>query len=102
MPHPPIPKEKLERAVKIYRANGGNMSASAREAGMIRKSFYYHILKAKERGLMDDMEMHDANVPLRDDYLAARERKLQAYQRKKRKGDWRKPVMLKLAPQPIA
>lgn len=100
MPMTPIPKEKLERAVKIYRANGGNMSASAREAGMIRKSFYYHITRAKEEGLLDDMELHEPNVPLRDDYLAARERKFQAYQRKKRKGDWRKPVMLKLSPEP--
>lgn len=100
MPMPKLTKAQLQVAVDAYRSNNMNVSAAARSLGIPRKTFSDKLRKAADIGILQDVELHDPEVPTRDDYLAARERKLQAYQRKKRKGDWRKPVMLKLAPQP--
>lgn len=100
MPMPKLTKAQLQVAVDAYRSNNMNVSAAARSLGIPRKTFSDKLRKAADIGILQDVELHDPEVPTRDDYLAARERKLQAYQRKKRKGDWRKPVMLKLSPEP--
>ena len=50
--------------------------------------------------MLSDEETHSSVRPKRDDYISARARRVQAYQEKKRKGDWRKPVYTRLSPEP--
>lgn len=45
--------------------------------------------------------MHESNAPLAAEYQAARLRKIAAYQDKKRKGNWRKPSLLRLPARPF-
>ena len=100
MPLPKLTTKQLQETVEAYKSCGMNVSATARLFGIHRTSLRERLDRARDEGLLDSAELHEPNVPLRDDYLAARERKLQAFQRKKRKGDWRKPVMLNLSPEP--
>jgi|GEM_PF-3706900 len=93
-------KERAE-TVAVYRETGGNMSETARRLGVSRQAIQDRIKAAKKRGEIEEWETHDPNVPRRDDYLAARERKIAAYQKKKRKGDWRKPVVTTLPEKPF-
>ena len=92
--------DRIIETVEIYRANGLNVSATARQMGVIRQTVQDYLRIAKRNGLLDETETHNPNAPNRDEYLAARERKLAAFQLKKRKGDWRKPVMTRLTPEP--
>lgn len=92
---------EVKDAVSIFRANGLNMSAAARLFGVPRPTFQRRIRTAVERGFLDPEERRDANVPTSEEYLDARSRKLAAFARKKRKGDWRKPVLVNLTPEPF-
>lgn len=86
---------------ETYREVAGNVSAMARLLGISRQAAQNRVRKAKEAGYLDDIELHDACVPSRDDYLEARTRKISAFQKKKSKGDWRKPVLARLTPEPF-
>lgn len=90
----------VQRVVKAYRENGLNVSATGRAIGMSRQVVQFHLRDAEERGFIEPKERHDANVPKHEDYLEARDRKIAAFQKKKRKGNWRKPVMTSLSSDP--
>lgn len=92
--------EVFKHTCEVFLENSMNVSATARQLGIARKSLRERLRRAVDRGFLDEAKLREPNVPNRDDYLAARERKVQAYQQKKRKGDWRKPVAIKIAPQP--
>ena len=100
MPAHPTPDADLEASVAAYRAHALNISAAARALGMHRATMQSRLRVAVERGILTAQEMHEPNAPSRDDYLDARARKLAAYDRRKRKGDWRKPVMVTLPDRP--
>ena len=91
----------LKKRVAIWEECGRNTSAAARMLGMPRQTLQSTINEAGRRGVIDESELRDPNVPTADDYLAARTRKVAAFQKKKRKGDWRKPVVLNLPGQPF-
>lgn len=93
--------DKLKKTIEAYRSCGMNVSATARLIGIPRQTVQYHLDSARDRGLIGEEESHDPNVPKRDDYMAMRERKIAAFQKKKRKGDWRKPVMTQLPNRPF-
>lgn len=80
---------------------GRNVSATARHLQMPRTSIQHRLRVAESRDLLQEGERAETNTPMREDYLSARERMMASYQRKKRKGDWRKPVVTKLAPEPF-
>ena len=94
-------RSEVEQTVRIYRETAGNMSQTARLIGLGRSATQNRIDWARENGLLDDMERRDPNVPRRDEYLSAREKKIAAFQKKKRKGDWRKPVATQLPAEPF-
>lgn len=77
------------------------MSATARILGLKRQTVQNQLRHARDNGALDDAELNEPNVPNRDEYFAARERSIAAYQKKKRKGDWRKPVMSRLPARPF-
>jgi len=78
-----------------------NVSETARRLGVPRTTIQHQLDAAKELGLLTEEETHAPNTPRRDEYLAATERKRAAFQIKSRKGDWRKPVMTRISPEPF-
>ncbi|MHA3913829.1 hypothetical protein [Halovulum sp. GXIMD14793] len=76
-----------------YKASGMNVSATARALGMPRQTVQDRIKMAVRRELLGDEYLKDPNAPSRSEYLSAKTRKIERYQKKKAKGDWRKPVM---------
>jgi hypothetical protein len=101
MPNPGFTDEELKARVEVYRASNLNVSQTARILGNSRHSTRNALERAVERGMLDPQELREANVPSRDDYLSARTRKIAAFQKKQRKGDWRKPVMTQLPARPF-
>lgn len=91
---------RVHQILEIYRRNLLNVSATAREMGVSRRTVIVAIRTANENGLLEEGERHEPNAPSRDEYLAAKARKVAAYQLKQRKGDWRKPVMTRISAQP--
>jgi hypothetical protein len=92
--------DRLKETADVYRAAGMNVAETARRMGLARQTVQTHISDAHRFGYLKDEEMNLTNTPSAQDYLAAKERKVAAYQAKKRKGDWRKPVMVTLKPEP--
>jgi transposase-like protein len=92
--------DRIKEAADVYRIAGLNVSETARRMGIARQTVQTHLRDAHARGYLKDEEMKPANAPNAQEYSAARERKIAAYQAKKRKGDWRKPVMTTLSPEP--
>ena len=84
-----------------YREANMNVSETARRLGVPRRTIQHQLDAAKELGLLTEEETHAPNTPRRDEYLAATERKRAAFQIKSRKGDWRKPVMTRISPEPF-
>lgn len=91
---------RVKEIADAYRAANLNVSETSRRLGVHRTTVIAMIRVAEKHGYLRDEEMHAPNTPHRDDYLAAKERKVAAYQAKKRKGEWRKPVMTTLSPEP--
>jgi hypothetical protein len=100
---PSIVKDRalLDAAVEAYRASNFNVSETARRLQLSRAGAKDRLRSAALVGMLTNEELSAPNAPSRDDYLAAKERKLAAFQRKKRKGDWRKPVMSRLPAEPF-
>lgn len=101
MPAIPISDEELKRRVDILRSHGFNLTAAAREVGIDRTTMQHSAKVANARGIISDEDMHGAPVPRVEDYQSARLRKIAAFQKKQRKGDWRKPVMSRLPARPF-
>ena len=93
--------EKVLATVEAYRASSLNVSATARLMGEPRQTIQGRLLVAREKGILREEEMNDRNAPLAGDVLAARERKIAAFQKKQRKGSWDKPVMINLPDRPF-
>jgi hypothetical protein len=91
----------LDATVAAYRAANYNVSETARVLGLTRGGIKDRLRGAADAGLLEQVEIKSPNAPTSDSYLAARERKIQAFQKKQRKGDWRKPVMSRLPSQPF-
>ena len=101
MPNLPLTKEVLERTATVYRETLFNVSETARIIGISRVTLRYRIGQCRSRGyLLGDEGINDPNVPQRGDYLSARTKKIAAYEKKKKKGDWCKPVMTTITPEP--
>lgn len=96
-----ITDEALRAIVATYRDANLNVSQTARMRGLHRRTIQQHLRTAEQRGMLTDIERHDPNVPSRDEYLSAKERKIAAFQKKQRSGDWRKPVMTQLPAKPF-
>lgn len=101
MPAHPLSPEDAKATVEVYRSCGLNVSAAARMMQMPRPTMQSRLRRAVEFGILTQEEMNSASVPSRDNFIAARERKLIAFQRKQRKGDWRKPVLCNLPAEPF-
>ena len=94
--------DQLRAAVEAYRASGLNASAAARSLAMDRGTFRHRLKLAAEDGMIGDEEVtRSPNTPDRDAYLAAKIRKLAAFEKKKAKGDWRKPTLIHLPARPF-
>lgn len=101
MATPRISDEDLRERVALWNRLGRNTSALGRELGMARASAQHSLRVAAERGMIDEAEIDRTNQALSEEYLGARERKLRAYEQKKRKGDWRKPIRTVLPYKPF-
>lgn len=101
MPNPSITDALILHRVSLWEDCARNTSAAARLAGIDRSTMQHTLRVANDRNLIEDSSLRDANVPAAADYLAAKERKIAAFQRKKRKGDWRKPVVAMLPDRPF-
>lgn len=96
-----MPDAVVTARLSTLRSLAGNITATARELGIGRATLQNTIRIGIERGLAPDLEIADPAVPLLADYVEARTRKIAAYQKKQRKGDWRKPVMIRLPDRPF-
>lgn len=95
-----LPDDVLRQTCDVFLASGMNYSETSRQLGKGRNTIKNRLRQAAAKGMIEEAQIHEQNAPKLDDYLAARERKLHAYQMKKRKGDWRKPVLTTLSPEP--
>lgn len=87
-------KDDLIERVRVWEENGRSVSATARAVGRGRSAVKHSLDRAAEFGLIEERDLENPNVPIRMDYIAARDRKAAEYDRKKKKGDWRKPVLI--------
>lgn len=96
-------KEELAKVVRAYRANGLNVSETSRELGIKRTTLRRWLREyAAGEGLIEEGELYSDNGNTnRDLYTSARERKMNAYLRRKQKGGWLKPVLVRLPPGPF-
>lgn len=90
----------VEQRLAVWEDNGRSVSATARSLGLDRKTLRNTLDAAAKAGLIEEHDLDGPLVPQRMDYLSARDRKAAAYDMKKKKGGWRKPVMVTL-PKPI-
>jgi transposase len=93
--------DELEARIAVYRAANRNVSETARQLEKSRHTVRNMLMRAAERGMLEEWEIKDPTVPTRDAYLDARTRKIALFQKKQRKGDWRKPVMTQLPARPF-
>ena len=100
MPSPSLTNPEIERRVKVWEECGRNVSATSRRLGISRQAVRRTLRKAQDLGMVEELSL-DPNVPQADEYRDAKARKVAAYQRKKQKGDWRKPVMCRLPDRPF-
>jgi transposase-like protein len=84
--------------VALFASHGSNVSATARALGIHRATLQSQLRRAASLGMIDPKEPGTALSP---EFQTARERMLVEYQRKKAKGDWRKPVLVSLPPDPF-
>jgi hypothetical protein len=91
---------RVKEVVEAYRNCNFNASEAGRLLGVHRCTVRKNVQIAIREGLLTEEEGNKENAPTYEDYMSARSRKIAAYQAKKRKGDWRKPVMTSLSPEP--
>jgi transposase-like protein len=101
MPTPNLSDAQVEEIVAVFRDSGLNLSEAARRLGMPRQTVQHRIRVARERGFLTDVEVRSPTEAQAAALADARTRKLAQYQRKKAKGDWRKPVLVHLPPRPF-
>ncbi len=101
MANPKIKDSTIKARLVVYRESGLNTSEAARRLGIDRATMQDTLRIARDRSLLGELELRDAAVPLRVDYMAAKTRKAIEFQAKQRKGDWRKPVLTQLPARPF-
>jgi hypothetical protein len=101
MPNLPMTDDEMRRRIAIWESGLRNTSEAARQAGVHRTTFQGMLRNAVDRGMLTEADMRPCSAAAADDYQAARTRKIAAFQKKQRKGDWRKPVMTRLPAQPF-
>lgn len=101
MPGKHLSDDDHRNIAQLYGETNGNISAIARLIGVNRQTTRRRVKIAKEAGFIEDDVLRDPNLPSRSDYMDARTRKIAAFQRKQKKGDWRKPVLARLTPEPF-
>lgn len=93
--------ETIRERIALWDQNARNLSATARLLGISRNSLLNTFQNAVARGIMPEADLRDPNTPTASEYQSARLRKIAAYQNKKRKGDWRKPVLTNIPARPF-
>lgn len=101
MPQPPLTDEAIKERLAVWEETGRNTSETARRFRSSRRAIHNTLNRAVERGMISDADLRDPNTPQASEYQSARLRKIAAYQSKKRKGDWRKPVLTSLPAEPF-
>jgi hypothetical protein len=91
---------RVKEVVEVFRQSSFNTSETARRLKVKRTTVRKSIQIAIRDGLLTEDEARQTTAPSIEDYMSARSRKIAAYQAKKRKGDWRKPVMTTLTSEP--
>jgi transposase-like protein len=103
MPNPsgrnvPPSEAELRDVAAAFVQSGRNINATARHLGAHRATLQGWLKRAAGVGLIPAM----AEVPAPNAlFMDARTRMLAEYQKKKAKGDWRKPVLVNLPPEPF-
>jgi len=92
--------DRVREICDLYRETGYNTSETARRLSVARQTVLKCIKIGASSEYLKDEELRGPNTPKADDYMSARDRMIAAYQRKKRKGDWRKPVMTVVSSEP--
>jgi hypothetical protein len=96
--HPKPSEDELRAVVAAYHQHGHSVRAAAAGMGIPRQTMQGRLRLAGELGLIE--RKADAN-PTSPDFIAARDRMVAIFQRKQAKGDWRKPVLVNLPPEPF-
>jgi hypothetical protein len=95
------PKAVLENLVKTYRANGCNVSATARELSMDRVTCRFHLQYARDEGIIGGDELAKKSESVNyDAFLSAMERKAAAFQKMRQIGPWDKPITIRMPDRP--
>ena len=94
-------KEELTRLVSIYRKLGWNVNATTRELGIPRSTVRHRLRYAAEEGLLQEDRLYEACASTRDRYFDARTRMVANFQEKQRKGQWDKPILVRIPEGPF-
>jgi hypothetical protein len=95
----PLPDDRLGDVVAAFIRSGRNVSATARQLEAPRVTVRGWLRRAGSLGMFD--EAMSAPLPLSDEFMGARDRMSVEYQRRKAKGDWRKPVLVSMPAEPF-
>ncbi len=98
--HRPLPDADLADVVAAFLDSGRNVSSTARTLARNRITVLGWLKRAAALGIMDRDTLAEPNAP-NEAFLSARDRMARDYQQKKAKGDWRKPVLRTLPPEPF-
>jgi transposase-like protein len=90
-------EDELREVVAAYNQNGHSVRGTAAHLGMDRGTLQGWLRRAAVFGLLE-RKSENLRSP---DFIDARDRMVSAYQRKKQKGDWRKPVLINMPAEPF-
>lgn len=93
--------DELQRRVEVYLETGCNVAETSRRLGRTRRTIRHTLDKAVQAGLVTFEQRHERSGPKIEEYADLRAKKLARFQRKKSKGDWRKPVLVTLPEGPF-
>lgn len=90
-----------EQVLSVWKKTGRNVSATARELKAARSTINFHLRAAVEEGSLDTREPAVVNTLGGEEFEDARTAQITAYRRKRRYGDWRKPVLVEVTDGPF-
>jgi transposase-like protein len=91
------PEAELREVVAAYHRHGQSVRATARHYGVHRATMQGWFRRAAALGMIERAPTSETSP----DFIAARDRMVAQFQRKQAKGDWRKPVLVTLPPEPF-
>lgn len=96
-----LTEETLEERKRVFIESGYVISEAARRLEVTRSCMQHTVRKLVEMGRIDHDDVKPRNVSNVENIADIRARKRETFEAKRRRGDWRKPTVINLPPDPF-